>query len=493
VKRRATFLLAAVAAATLVVLSSVGPAAAHQGSCPDSNPPDEIVLVAGSSQTAQLGQPLQTNFQVKLANHDGCPLTGSFAGVTVTFDGPDSGPSGIFAGSGWREATVGTDANGVATAPTFTANFTTGAYTVFAHSGYGDVQFSLANTANGVPASITATSGSGQSATISRRYAHPLQAKVVDATGQPVQGASVSFAIVPGAAGAGAAFLAGAQASATTNSDGLATSPPLLANATVGRFAAVASVSGLASVATFALDNHTAAEKLIARKTAPRSATVGTAFRAPLTVRLLDADRQPIEGQAVTFALAAQASATAGASDAGASFMDGMSQAVVVTDAEGFATSPRFTASHTAGAFVATASTPGAPGVGFTLRNKAGHAAFVALGAASGESTTIGTRFTVPLALTVSDRFGNRVSGAIVAFSAPRRGASGYFLVAGKHSASKLSHAKPLTVTAKTNDNGIAVAPPFVANNAVGGYLVRVGVKNSGARGSFALVNTPSS
>jgi hypothetical protein len=165
--------------------------------------------------------------------------------------------------------------------------------------------------------------------------------------------------------------------------------------------------------------------------------------------------------------------------------MDGASQAAVVTDANGVATSPLFTANHVAGTFVASASAPGAPGVDFTLRNRAGRAASIALGAASGESTAIGTRFAVPLALTVSDRFGNRVSGAAVVFSAPRHGASGHFLVA--------SHRGALAVTAKTNKRGIAVAPAFVANKIVGGYLVHATVKGSSARGSFALVNTPSS
>jgi hypothetical protein len=473
-------LLGGAAAATLALVAGGGVAAARQASCPDSNPPDKLVLVAGSTQTAQVGHAFATPFQVKLANGNGCPLTGDLAGVEVTFDGPDSGPSGVFSGSGWREATVGTDASGVATAPAFTANFMTGAYTVYAHSGYGDVQFSLANTANGVPAAITATSGSGQSAATSHRYGRPLQARVVDATGQPVQGTTVSFSVVPGAAGASAAFLAGAQATATTDSDGLATSPPLLANATAGRFTAVASVIGVATVATFALDNHGATETIVA-KTTRASAAVATRFRAPLTVRLLDADRQPVEGQTVTFALPAQASATAGPA---ATFIDGATQAAVVTGANGVARSPFFTANHAAGEFVATASAPGAAGVDFRLRNRAGRAASIAVGAASGESTAIGTRFAVPLALTVSDRFGNRVSAAAVVFSAPRHGASGHFLVA--------SHRRAVAVNAKTNARGIAVAPPFVANETVGGYLVHVAVKGTGARGSFALVNTPS-
>lgn len=463
------------------------PASARQTSCPDSNLPNEIVLSAGSGQTAQLGQPFQTDFQVKLANDNGCPITGDLAGINITFDGPDSGPSGVFAGSGWREATVGTDSNGVATAPTFTANFTAGAYTVFAHSAYGDVQLSVINTANGVAAAISATAGSGQSAVVSGRYLDPLQARVIDASGQPVQGASVSFSVVAGSTGAGASFLTGAQATTATNSAGVATSPPLLANNTPGQFTAVASVSGVAAVATFTLDNHAGTQRLVPTATG-NAAAVGTVFRSPLKIKLVDANGHPIEGQTITFALAAQGAGTAGASGAGATFRDGSTAATALTNANGVASSPRLTANHTAGAFAATATTPGAPPATFTLRNKAGRVASIAVGAASGESTPASNRFLVPLVATISDRFGNPVVGTTVIFSAPRHGASGHFLARSKRSK---GHRSARSISVKTNAKGIAVAPPFVANRTVGGYLIRVSVRGSAARASFALVNTP--
>src|SRR5579864_913182 len=95
-----------------------------------------LVLVAGSGQQAQLGKQFGQSLQVMLANTNGCPLTGSLAGVTINFDAPGSGASGIFANSGSREAYVGTDSQGVATAPPFTANYTTGDYAVDAHSDY---------------------------------------------------------------------------------------------------------------------------------------------------------------------------------------------------------------------------------------------------------------------------------------------------------------------------------------------------------------------
>jgi hypothetical protein len=445
------------------------------------------VLEAGSGQTAQLGQPFQTNFQVKLANGNGCPITGNLAGVNVTFDGPDSGPSGIFSGSGWREAAVGTDGNGVATAPTFTANFTAGAYAVFAHSVWGDVQFSLVNTANGIPASINTAGGSGQTTLVSRQYAQPLQARVLDANGQPVQGAAVSFSVAVGATGAGAVFLTGTQADATTtNTNGDAISPPLLANSAAGQFTAVATVDGVATVATFALDNHAASQRLVAAKLASSTATVGRAFRSPLRVRVTDAAGQPIEGQTVAFVLGSQDAADSGA---GATFRDGTNQASVVTNATGWATSPRFAADHIAGTFVATATTLGSSALHVALHNEAGPVDMIDVGAASGETTRPSTRFAVPLVVTVYDRFENPVARVTVVFSAPHEGATGYFTVSSRRGRAKSHRRKSLTASVKTNVKGIAVAPPLIANTVVGGYLVHVAVKGANAHATFALVN----
>ncbi len=315
------------------------------------------MLAGGSGQTAQLGNPVSASLKAQLANSNGCPVTGNLAGINVEFDAPASGPSGLFAASGSRVTTAGTDSQGVATAPTFTANDLAGAYTVDAHSDYGSVEFSLSNTASGLAAAINASSGSGQAATVYGEYAQPLQARVTDASGNPVQGSSVTFSIVTGPTGAGASFLGSGQATATTNANGVATSPPLIANASPGRFSAVASADGLSSVATYTLDNHAAAQKLAAVKGATQSATIDTAYSSPLAVRLLDSTGQPIEGGAVTFTLAAPGGGSSSAGiTPGATFEGGTTQATALTDADGIATSPVFTANGAAGTFSATAT-----------------------------------------------------------------------------------------------------------------------------------------
>jgi protocatechuate 3,4-dioxygenase beta subunit len=464
--------LAAAAAATALVAAVAGGGAASAADvCPSSNPPNELVLAGGSGQTAQLGKPFQAPLQVQLANTNGCPLTGNLGGISVDFDAPGSGPSGIFAGSGSREAVVGTDRQGVATAPAFTANFTSGSYTVDAHSDYGSVELDLTNTASGLPTSIAVVGGSGQQASVNSTYGQPLQVRVTDAGGNPVQGASVSFAIVPGASGAGAGFLGG-QPTATTDANGVAGSPALLANGTPGRFTAVASVDGVSAIAVYALDNHAAAATMSAVAPTALTAAVGTSFRGRLQARVLDASGQPLEGASVTFAINAATGA------AGASFVSGGAQATVLSDANGIATSPALAASSTAGTFTATAAlTATADPVTYALRTVAATAHMITAGAASGESAPTHARFTVPLAVTVTDRYGNAVSGAVVVFAAPRHGASGRFAHTGR------------LARVRTNANGIAVAPRFTANAIAGGYIVTAAVAGARPHAAFALVN----
>jgi protocatechuate 3,4-dioxygenase beta subunit len=460
--------------------------------CPTSNPPNELALAAGSGQQAQLGKQFAQGLQVELANTNGCPLTGNLAGVTVNFDAPGSGASGIFASSGSREAYVGTDSHGVATAPPFTANFTVGNYSVDVHSDYGTVEIGLSNTANGLPAAIAPQGSSVQEAAVNTQYAQALQVRVTDANGAAVQGASVGFAVVQGATGASATFLGGGPASAVTNSDGVATSPPLLANGVPGKFAATASTEGLASVAMFALDNHAAAMTVSLVTRSDPTATVDTRYRDRLQARIVDATGQPVEGATVTFAITA-----ADNNGAAASFLAGGAQASALTDADGRAMSPTLVANKTAGAFTATASTSGAEPLAFTLTNVAAAPYEVTPGAASGTSTVVGTPFDVPLAVTVTDKDGNPVKGAVVVFTAPATGATGRFTIRtrtgsaavhGKAKKRKLSRTHPSRIArVATNAEGIAVAPPFSAGHKAGGFAVTAAVARTSRSTAFAL------
>jgi hypothetical protein len=331
--------------------------------------PNDLRLVAGSPQTTKVGSAFATNLQVTLANKSGCTLTGSLSGVSVTFTAPSDGASGTFASTGSNTATVGTDASGAASAPTFTANNSEGDYEVRAESRYGSVTFRLSNSATGVAASITAAGPTEQAATVNTQYPQPLQAKVLDAHGAGVQGVTVTFSLGTGPSGAGASFVGGgAQATARTDASGVATSPAVVANGTPGRFTATASAEDLSGGITFSLDNHAANYTIKTTSQTAETATINSRYAAPLQVQVLDEAGQPIEGATVTFTVAT------GPSGATATFVGGDgAQTTALTDVSGKASSSMLLANGTPGRFTATATVPGGTSpVTYVLRNLAG-------------------------------------------------------------------------------------------------------------------------
>ena len=472
--------------------AAAGPTTTSAPACPAYNPPNTMTLVAGTPQSALLGTPYATDLQVSISNSNGCPVTTGLAGIPVTFAAPSSGPSGTFASSGSNAVLVGTSGSGIASAPELTANRLAGGFIAVASSDYGTVGFSLVNTASGIPATIAPVAAS-QSATVGSRYPQPLQATVLDTNNNPVVGATVTFTLGGGTGGgagpsstatAGASFAGGSnEATETTDSSGTATSPSFTANSTAGRFTATASTAAIVEPAGFSLHNLAAkSPTIVAVGKTKRTATVGARYAEPLQVKVRNGSGAPLPGAAVTFTLEASGAAGGGPGSAGAapgaSFVGGATQAAETTNANGIATSPRLTANTTAGTFAATATMSGAnEAASFEFRNRAGKPTTIMAGAGASESTVIGTRFPIRLAVTVSDKDGNPVAGVIVTFRAPSGGASGRF------------DGTKWAVEVKTDAKGIAVAPRFVANKTQGGYVVRADA--AGHAAGFALVNQP--
>jgi uncharacterized repeat protein (TIGR01451 family) len=130
--------------------------------------PSSITSFAGSGQSTPINTAFSTQLQARVTDSSGNPLSN----VTVTFNAPSSGASGTFAG-GSTTADANTNADGVATAPVFTANGTAGSYNVTASTPgvspsttfsltntKGQAQIILSNlnqTYDGTPKSATAT------------------------------------------------------------------------------------------------------------------------------------------------------------------------------------------------------------------------------------------------------------------------------------------------------------------------------------------------
>jgi hypothetical protein len=86
-----------------------------------------ITAAAGGAQTATVGSAFGTALQAKVLDGSGGPVSG----VPVTFAVPAGGAAATFP-SGSGTTVVSTDASGVATAPTLTANAIPGTYSVTA-------------------------------------------------------------------------------------------------------------------------------------------------------------------------------------------------------------------------------------------------------------------------------------------------------------------------------------------------------------------------
>jgi hypothetical protein len=421
--------------------------------------PATIAATSGTPQSATIN----TAFAAPLVATVKDSLNNPVSGALVTFTPPASGASGTFAG-GVNTAT--TNGSGVATSATFTANATAGGpYNVAATVGgvATPANFALTNTA-GAAANVAATSGSGQSATISTAFAAPLVATVTDAGNNPVSGVVVTF--TPPVSGASGTFAGGVN-TATTNGSGVATSAVFTANATAGGpYNVVASATGATS-ANFSLTNKTGgAAKVAATSGSGQSATISTAFAAPLVAAVTDAGNNPVSGVVVTF--------TPPASGASGTFAGGVNTAT--TNASGVATSAVFTANATAGGpYNVVASATGATSANFSLTNNAGTAAKVTATSGTPQSVAINMSFAAPLVATVTDAGNNPVSGVVVTFTPPTLGASGTF-------------AGGLT-TATTNASGVATSATFTANATVGGPYNVVASAAGATSANFSLTN----
>jgi Asp/Glu/hydantoin racemase len=417
--------------------------------------PASITATSGSGQSAQIGQAFANPLVATVKDASGNPVSGA----SVTFSAPGSGASGTFAGN----PIVQTNASGVATSPVFTANTIAGGpYSVTAAVNGLSASFTLTNTP-GPPASVTATSGSGQTAQVNHAFANPLVATVTDASGNLVPGVNVTFS----APSSGASGTFAGSPTVQTNASGVAISPTFTANATAGGpYTVGASVNGVSGSASFSLTNIAGPPATITVTSGSGQSTqVNTAFGNPLVATVKDASGNPVSGASVTF--------TAPGSGASGTFAG---NSTVQTNASGVATSSAFTANAVAGGpYSVTASVNGLS-TSFALTNTPGPPASITATSGGGQSAQVNHAFANPLVATVKDANNNPVSGVNVTFTAPASGASGTF--AG-------------SPTVQTNASGVATSPVFTANATAGGpYIVTAAVNGVSGSGSFSLTNT---
>ena len=418
--------------------------------------PTQISVSTGSGQTTQISTAFGAALKTLVRDASNNPVPG----VNVTFTAPGSGASGTFAG-GLTTYTVATDASGIATSTTLTANTIAGAFNVSAtYSGGPTINFSMTNTP-GTAANLAVNAGNNQSTTITLNFSTNLSIVLTDGSGNPVPGAVINFA----APGSGASGLFGASTSttATTNASGIATATTFKANAISGTYTITVTYQLL--TLTFTMTNSDPSAILVNAGSA-QSATVTKAFGTALSAKVTDAGNNGIAGLTVTFT----------APNTGASGLFGASlTTTAVTNGSGIATASAFTANSTAGAYNVTASVAGvASPASFSLTNTN---PVIAVQAGGTQSTTVTRPFGTLLSAIVTDGGGTGLSGFVVTFTAPTTGATGTF-------AGSLS-----TMTATTNASGIATATAFTANATSGAYTVTATVPGAATPASFSMTN----
>jgi hypothetical protein len=311
--------------------------------------PAAINPVGSTPLNATIGMTYGTLLQVQVTDSHGNPV----AGRLVTFSAPTKGASGSFNTS----ATVVTDAQGIATAPAFTANHIAGRFTVTASVAGTNLSTSLQLTNTLVPARLKARAGSGQKATAGGTFAKPPQVTVTTATGAPDAGITVTFELPGNFTGAFAG-----PAYAVTDAHGVATSPALGAGTAAGTFTVLAWVAGVATPVAFTLTTTAgAAAAIIPLASGDGSAKVGTVFATTLRVQVTDQYSNPVAGSVVTFIVSSDPN-----SGAGGTFPGKKARVTATTNGSGLATAPALTANGYPGSFLLTA-TPTATLNGITV------------------------------------------------------------------------------------------------------------------------------
>jgi filamentous hemagglutinin family protein len=197
----------------------------------------------GTPQSTTVNRAFSTPLAVTVSSMDNTPVNGG----TITFTAPSSDATRA-AFFGLLTTTVAI-INGVATAPTLTANTKAGNYTVTATAtgAVTPANFTLTNNPD-VAASITATSGTSQSTRVNTNFANQLQVLVRDQFGNLVPNSIVTFT-----SPSTGASTATTTTSATTDANGVA-QVSVRANTISGSFVTTGT-SGAATPANLTLTN----------------------------------------------------------------------------------------------------------------------------------------------------------------------------------------------------------------------------------------------
>ncbi len=346
----------------------------------------KIALVAGSGQSGTVGSTLGTALSVLVTDN----LDNPVAGVTVGW---------ATASGSLTPASSLTNASGIATT-SWTLGTAPGAVTASGSVGglTGSPVAFGATAIVGPPTSIIVSAGNGQSATVNTTVATAPAARVADQFGNPIIGATVTFAVTQGGGS-----LAGATP--VTNASGIATVTSWTLGTTAGANALSATTAGAGSTSFSATGTAGAATSIAVSTGNGQSATVATTVAISPRVIVRDAFSNPVNNVPVTFAVTLGGGAVSGGSQ--------------TTDASGLAQPASWTLGTTAGTNTLTATSAGLTGspLAFTATGTAGAVTtFVQNGIVS-TSATVNTALSSNPSIVARDQFNNPVPSVSVLFT----------------------------------------------------------------------------
>jgi protocatechuate 3,4-dioxygenase beta subunit len=346
-----------------------------------------VVVSSGSGQTAAAGSAPTDSLAAKVMDQYGNPVANATVQWTVTAGGGSVSP-----------ASVTTNAAGLAKTR-LTLGASRGANAVTATvTGLAPATFT-ANAIAGAAASLVIVSGDAQTGPVGSYLPGTLTVRALDAFGNPVAGATVTWAA---AVGSGSAE----SATSATDVDGLASSRWALGEHP-GVASATASIAGGGSVTFHATATVGAATTLTAVSGNGQAAVVGSRITDSLVVKLADAFGNPIAGTAVQWVPMTNGTH--------------VSPTDVITDAAGMARTA-LTVRTTSGTNIVTATVSGLPSVDFSATGVAGDATTIQAFGATTQSGAVGS--TVTLSVQALDEYGNAASGSTIAWAVVSGGGS---------------------------------------------------------------------
>jgi adhesin/invasin len=338
-------------------------------------------IVSGENQTAVAGQPLPNALVVEVTDAFGNPIEG----VTIAWTAEGGGSVSV--------ASTVTDASGLASV-TRTLGSVAGLQRTLASSeGLAGSPAAFLHTATaGTAAGVQIVSGDGQTAAPGTRLPLDLAVRVVDADGNPVVGAAVSWVVT-----AGGGRLE--PATSTTDADGRASTGWFL-GPSVGVNSAQAVVSGVGTATFGATAAAGSASQLQIVSGNDQTAAAGQQLPAELVVRAADAAGNPVAGAAVQWRVQSGGGSAAPASS--------------TTDANGQA-GTRWTLGSAAGANTLEATVAGVGAVTFRATATVGAAAALALRTQPSTTARVGVPLERQPVVQLRDAAGNDVAQSGVA------------------------------------------------------------------------------